>query len=170
MVKTATNPAAEAAAAARSAIERANQTKESGDIETAISEWENVLQVMTDDDSSEDQAGILVSYAVSIFLRWNLTHKIEDIRAVVSNLESALDKLPHSSTKTRYEFLTHLATSYESWYLNFKDNIESLKRAIQCWEDAYGLAVILRRTKEAVRSLLSSCYPCNKNSYLIIGE
>jgi hypothetical protein len=163
MVKTETNPAAEAAAAARSATEKANQTKEPGDIENAISEWEKVLQAMTDDDSSDDQADILASYANSILSRWDLTRKIDDIRAVVSNLESALDKLHHSSIKTRYELSTRLAAVHESWYQNFKDSTASLKSAIQYWEDAYGLAVILRRTKEAVWSLVLSCYPCNKN-------
>jgi hypothetical protein len=150
MVKTATNPAAEAAAAARSATARANQTKELGDIEIAILEWEKVLQVMANDDSSDNQADILASYANSIFLRWNLTHEMDDIKAVISNLEGALDKLPHSSTKTRYELLIRLARTYESWYQHFKGNNELLKNAIRHWEDAYGLAVILRRTKEAV--------------------
>jgi hypothetical protein len=163
MVKTATNPAAEAAAAARSATERAIQTKESEEIENAISEWEKILQVVTDDDSSEDHAEILVSYANSIFLRWKLTHEMDDIRAVISNLENALDKLPHSSTNARYKLLIRLARTYESWYQSFKDNNELLKNAIRHWEDAYGLAVIQRRTKEAVWSLVSSHYSFNKN-------
>jgi hypothetical protein len=163
MVKTVTNPAVEAAAVARSATERAIRTKELGEIENAISEWEKVLQVMTNDDSSEDQADILASYANSILSRWELTHKIDDISAVVSNLESALDKLPHSSIKTRYELSTRLAAVHESWYQNFKDNTASLKTAIQYWEDAYGLAVILHRTKEAVCSFVLSYFPYNKN-------
>jgi hypothetical protein len=156
MVKTATNPAVEAAAAARSATERANQTNELGDIENAISEWEKVRQVMSDDNSSEDQADFLASYANSIFSRWKLTHKIADIRTVVSNLESALSQLPLSSIETRYEFLLYFAKTYESWYQNFRDNTESWNKAIQYWEDAYALAVILRRTKEAVSCFVST--------------
>jgi hypothetical protein len=150
MVRTAINPAVETATAARSATERAIQTNEPQDIEEAVSEWENVVQILADGVSSEDQADILASYSDSIILRWNLTHQINDMRTIVSNLESALVKLPYSATNTRYELLIRLANAHESWYQSFKDSPEVLLKAIQYWEDAYGLAVILRRTKEAV--------------------
>jgi hypothetical protein len=153
MVKTATNPAAEvavAAAAARSAAERATQTNELCDIENAISEWEKILPTVTDSGSSEDQAVIFASYAGSMIQRWKLTHHLEDIRTIVSYLEKALDRVPHSSAETRYGLLTRLARVHESWYQNFNDNKDSLNSAIQCWEDAYGVSVILRQTKEAV--------------------
>jgi hypothetical protein len=150
MVKTATNPGVEAAAVAQSAAERAIQTNDQEDIDKAISEWEMVVQLMGDGAPSEDQAGVLASYASSILLRWNLTHQLNDICAVVSSLESALQKLPHSSTKARYNLLISLAKAHENWYQSFKDNSEALKHAIQYWEDVYGLSVILRRTREAV--------------------
>jgi hypothetical protein len=150
MVKTATNPAVEAVAAARSATERATQTNELRDIDTAISEWEKAVQMMTDSDASEDQVDVLASYTTTTLLKWNLTHQMDDIRSIVSNLESALTRLPHSSTKTRYNLLIRLASAHESWYQNFQDHSGALNNAIQYWEDAYALSVILRRTKEAV--------------------
>jgi hypothetical protein len=153
MVKTATNPIEEAAVAARSATQRANQTNGLIDIESAISEWEKALPTVSDEGSSADQADILTSYSSSVLLRWNLTHQLNDIKTVVLNLEAALGTLPHSLAKTRYDLLIRLAQAHESWYLNFKDNSKALKTAIQYWEDAYGLAVILRHTKEAVCSL-----------------
>jgi hypothetical protein len=150
MVRTAINPAVETAATARSATESAIQTNELQDIENAISEWENIVQILTDGVSSEDQADILASYANTILLRWNLTHQVIDIRTIVSSLESALAKLPHSATNTRYDLLIRLASARENWYQSFKDSPEVLLGAIQYWEDAYGLAVIVRRTREAV--------------------
>jgi hypothetical protein len=151
MVKTTTNPALEAAAKARSATERANQTNELCDIDEAISEWEKVVQVVADSGSSEDQADILASYASSILMRWSRTHQINDLMSIVSNLESALENLPHSATKARYDIMIRLAEIHESWYQNLKNNSEALKTAINYWEDAYGLSAILRRMKEAVR-------------------
>jgi hypothetical protein len=151
MVKTATNPAVEASTTARLANERATQTNDLDDIEHAISEWGKAVQLITDGDSSEEQADILASYAHSMLLRWNLVHDRNDIRTIVSNLESALDRLPHSSTKARYGLLIRVAQAYESWYQTFKDNFDALQSAIQFWEDAYALSVIIRRTKEAVR-------------------
>jgi hypothetical protein len=133
------------------ATERANQTNDRDDIENAISEWEEVAQLIPDGEPSEEQADILATYAHSLLLRWNRTHQMSDIRTIVSNLEFALDKPPHSSTKTRYDPLIRVAQAYESWYQTFKDNSEALKSAIQFWEDAYPLSVIIRRTKEAVR-------------------
>jgi hypothetical protein len=151
MVKTVTNPAVEAAAVARSADERANQTNDQQDIEIAISEWEKVVQSTTDGNTSEDQANILASYAYSLLRRWSLTHQSADMRTIVSNLERALDRLPHSSTKIRYDLLNRLAKIHEDWYLSSKDNSETLTNAILYWEDAYGLSAVLRQMKEAVR-------------------
>jgi hypothetical protein len=151
MVKTTTNPALEAAAKARSATERASQTNELCDVEESISEWEKVVRVVADSGSSEDHADILASYASSILMRWNRTHQINDVISIVSNLEGALENLPHSATKARYDIMIRLAEIHESWYQNFKDNSKALKTAINYWEDAYGLSAILRRMKEAVR-------------------
>jgi hypothetical protein len=150
MVKTATNPASEAVAAARLATDKANQTSQLNDIENAISEWEKVVPLAIDGHSPEDQANILVSYADSLLMKWNLIQDLEDIGIMVSTLKSALEVLPHSATALRYDLLIRLASAHESWYQNFKDNPEKLNSAIQYWEDAYALSVILRRTKEAV--------------------
>ncbi|PVF92599.1 hypothetical protein CPB86DRAFT_877752 [Serendipita vermifera] len=156
MVKTATNPAVESTAAARSATERASQTNHAHDIQDAILEWEKVIQTIVDSGPSQDHADILVSYADSLLLRWNLTHQDDDIRAVVSNLESALEKLPPLSTKARYDLMIRLATVHKSWYQNSKDNPAALNDAIRYWEDAYGLSAILRRMKEAANEILPS--------------
>jgi hypothetical protein len=150
MNKTLNDPIIESTAAARLATEKAIQTNELKDIDIAVSEWEKVVQVLPDDSISEDQADILASYADTITLRWKLTPQISDIGTVVSHLERALNQLPHSSNKARYDLLIRLATVHEIWYLNSKYNSLSLKKSIQYWEDAYGLAVVLRRTKEAV--------------------
>jgi hypothetical protein len=150
MVKTATNPTIEAATAARSATEKANQTNELGDIEDAISEWEKVMPNIINMDSSQEEEDILVSYANVLLLRWNLNHQLDDVRKIVSNLEAALGRLPHPSTKLRYDIMIRLAKIHENWYQTFKDNSEALKSSIQYWEDAYGLSAILRRMKDAV--------------------
>jgi hypothetical protein len=150
MVKTATNPASEAVEAARLATDKADRTGQLNDIENAISEWEKVMPLALDDRSPEDQADILVSYADSLLIKWNWIHDSKDMCVMVSTLKSALEVLPHSATALRYDLLIRLASAHESWYQSFKDNSEKLNNAIQYWEDAYALSVILRRTKEAV--------------------
>jgi hypothetical protein len=131
----------------RSVTERATQTNELGDMNSAISEWEKVVQMTIDGGASEDRAEILASYASSFLMRWDFGHQVDDIRATVSNLEGTLNKLPQSSTKARYDLLIRLASVHEDWYQVFKDTPENLTRAIQYWEDAYGLSVVLRHTK-----------------------
>ncbi|PVF95036.1 hypothetical protein CPB86DRAFT_876015 [Serendipita vermifera] len=112
--------------------------------------------MIADDSPSEDHADILASYADSLLLRWNMAHQSDDIRAVVSNLESALEKLPPSSTKVRYNLLMRLATVYETLHQNYKEDLDALSRAIQYWEDAYGLSAVLRLMKEAANEILPS--------------
>jgi hypothetical protein len=150
MVKTAIDPAGETAASARLAIEISSQTRGPRDIENEISKGEKVVPMITDDATSQEQAGILASYAESLFLRWNATHQLSDIQAIVTNLVHALEMLPHASMKARYHFMIRLAKAHESWYLSFKDNSYPLITAIRYWEDAYGLSAILRQMKEAV--------------------
>ncbi|PVF90995.1 hypothetical protein CPB86DRAFT_878741 [Serendipita vermifera] len=156
MVKTATNPAIESTVTAQSATERANQTNDPHDIDDAISKWEEVVHSMTDGGTSEDQADIFASYANSLLLRWNLTRQLADIQVMVRSLERSLERLPYSSTKTRYKLLIRLGHVHEDWYQNFKDNSEALTRAIQYWEDAYGLSAILRCMKDAANDILPS--------------
>jgi hypothetical protein len=129
MVKTAINPAVEVAAAARSASDRAKHTNGPQEIEEAIFEWERAVQMMADSGNSEEQADILASFADSLLMRWNLSHQLDDIRTVVSNLERAIEKLSHSS-KTRRDLLIRLAGIYEDWYHNFKGGSEALNNAI----------------------------------------
>jgi hypothetical protein len=150
MVKTAINPAAEAATTARLASERASQTKGIREIEEAISEWANVVQMISDGSTSEEEAEVLALYAESLFMRWNANHQLDDIQATVLNLERSLEKLPHLSIKPRHDLLIRLASTHESWYQNFKDEPQTLIQAITYREQAYGLAMILRRMKEAV--------------------
>jgi hypothetical protein len=150
MVKTAINPAVEAATAARSASDRANRTNEIEEIEEAISEWEKVAQMINDGDILDNQAEILTSYADSLFMRWKLNHQLDDVRAIVANLERALEKLPHSAIQARHDLLIRLAAIHRSWYHNFKDEWQALIQAIRYGEQVYGLAVILRQMKEAV--------------------
>ncbi|PVF90996.1 hypothetical protein CPB86DRAFT_820866 [Serendipita vermifera] len=147
MVKTATNPSVEATATTRSATERANRTNDRRDIDDAISRWEEMVQTVTDDGISEDQADIFASYADSLLLRWDLTHNLEDIQEVASNRGKALEKLPHSSTKRRYELLIRLGNVHQSWYQSFKDDPKVLLHAIQYWEEAHTLSVVLRQIK-----------------------
>ncbi|PVF92598.1 hypothetical protein CPB86DRAFT_877751 [Serendipita vermifera] len=156
MVKTATNPVVESTAAARSATERAKQTNDTHDIQEAISEWEKVIHMIVDSGPSQDHADLLASYAESLLLRWNLAHQDDDIRAVVSILESALEKLPPLSTKARYDLMIRLATVHESWYRSSKNNPAPLTNAIRYWEDAYGLSAVLRRMNEAANEILPS--------------
>ncbi|PVF95035.1 hypothetical protein CPB86DRAFT_788522 [Serendipita vermifera] len=145
MVKTVTNLGVGATSTTRLANERANQPNEAHDIDGSIP-----------DGTSEDQSSILASQASLLLLRWNWTHSVDDVRAVVSSLEKALAKLPHSSTKTRYDLLIRLANVHESWYQNSKDNPELLLRAIQAWEEAYSLSVVLHQIKEAANEVLPS--------------
>jgi hypothetical protein len=150
VLKTATDPTMEAITAARLASERADQTKNLHEVEDSISKWEIVVQSMADSSTVEDQVDILTSYAEAFFLRWSLNHRLDDMRSILSILENALNKIPHSSTKLRYAQLIRLAKAHESWHQNSKDNLESLHHAIKYWEDAYGLSVTLHWMKEAV--------------------
>jgi hypothetical protein len=150
MIQITTNPIVEAAEVARSASERAKETYDPSQIDEAICEWEKVIQLISDDDILEDQADILASYANSLFLRWELNLKLDDIRAVVSNLQCAVKKLPMSSTKAHHDLLARLGSVHESWYRNFKDESQALIHAIRYWEEAYGLAVVLHQMKEDV--------------------
>ncbi|PVF95033.1 hypothetical protein CPB86DRAFT_608448 [Serendipita vermifera] len=162
MVKTATNPVIEAAAAARSATEKATQTNNRQDIDEAITKWEEVVQTLTDDEASEAQADIFASYASLLLLRWNQTYELKDIRATVSNLEKSLEKLPPSPTKTRYELLTRLGNVHQSWYQR-SNTSSNLLPAIQYLEEAYALSVVLRQIKEAANEIL----PTLANAYFI---
>ncbi|PVF92601.1 hypothetical protein CPB86DRAFT_829874 [Serendipita vermifera] len=154
MDKSATNAVAKASAAARLATGRANLTKGPREINESIAQWETVAQMIDSCNSSEDQADILTSYAGSLLLRWDLSHNTDDIQLIISNLEIALEKLPYASTRARYDLLIRLGKVHESWYHNLKNNPDALSRAIQYWEDAYGLSAILRCMKESANEIL----------------
>ncbi|PVF92597.1 hypothetical protein CPB86DRAFT_877750 [Serendipita vermifera] len=154
MVKTTKNAAVESTAAARSATERANQTNAARDIQDAISEWGKVIQTVIDGDPSAEHARSLESYADLFLLIWISVHQIADIRAAVSNLERALEKLLSSSTRACYDLLIRLARVSETLYYKSKEDEDALSHAIRYWEEAYELSSALRFKKKAVNEIL----------------
>jgi hypothetical protein len=149
MVKTNTNPTLEVATAAQLATDRANRTNDLDDVDKAVFEWERVMEMMPDSGTSKPQAIILAAYASTLYLRWSVSHHVDDLSKIVFILNRALEKSPQAS-KTRYDLLTDSANAYASLYQESPENPQFILNAINRFEEAYGMSVTLHCMKEAV--------------------
>lgn len=153
MVKTTINPALEMARKAQEATQKANMTNDPADIDYAVSEWEAVTRLDSDGGNAEDQAYLLSSYASVLLKRWHVFHHDLDLKDSIANLKNALNKLSYKHAETRYDLLIRLAEAHQLSYELHLHNKNTLSQAIHYWEDAYGLSVFLRRTKDSVTYL-----------------
>ncbi|PVF92600.1 hypothetical protein CPB86DRAFT_829873 [Serendipita vermifera] len=123
-------------------------------MEAKVSEWEKVAQMAIDGAILEENTASLASYTGSIIEIRGVSRETDAILTISSSLESALEEISQSPSQERYDLLIRLAKVYESQYQGSKNSPDMLLRGIQYWEDAYGLSVILRLTKEAANEVL----------------
>jgi hypothetical protein len=74
----------------------------------------------------------------------------DDLDGPIITLETALSKLDYKPHQARYDTASSLGDAYYQRYKVFKTD-NDIVRAIRYWEDAHGLAIALRRIKQAVR-------------------
>ncbi|PVF92602.1 hypothetical protein CPB86DRAFT_829875 [Serendipita vermifera] len=154
MVKTTTNPASEVMRTAQEASGRADESNDPADIDHAISEWEIVIQSESTSGTSEDQALIFSSCAAAFLKRWHVFHRQKDLEDTISNLKIALDRLSYIHAQSRYDLLLLLAEAHQLGYEAYPQIKAALLQAIHYWEDAYGLSVFLRCTKDSAIRIL----------------
>ncbi|PVF92605.1 hypothetical protein CPB86DRAFT_790981 [Serendipita vermifera] len=150
---TSINPTEEIVTAAVQASQIADNTNAPRDIDDAITKWDQVVQMGMNYSDREYQAGFLVSYATALRKRWLLSHDPEDMKKEIMSLEDALGKVPQGADHRRYDVSIRLANAYQMWYQSSKTP-QSLSLAIEKWEEAYGLSIILRCMKDAARDFL----------------
>ncbi|PVF92604.1 hypothetical protein CPB86DRAFT_790980 [Serendipita vermifera] len=139
--------------AAVQASQIADHTNTPQDIDDEITKWELVVRTGMVYGTPEYQAGFLSSYAAALRKRWFLSHDPEDMKKVITSLENALGKIPQESAQARYDALIRLGDARQTCYQSSRTP-ENLSLAIQCWEDAHGLAINLRCMREAASEFL----------------
>ncbi|PVF99436.1 kinase-like protein [Serendipita vermifera] len=124
------------------------------DIDWVISQWESLAHFLP--VAHPDYEPVLASYAVTLLLRWESNHQMEDIQKVIASLERTLNILPRSPSKRRYQNLVNLGAAYLGRYEVFGTNISDITQAIGCWEQAYNLTASLSCSCESVNVVLNS--------------
>jgi hypothetical protein len=151
MVKTAVDPALESTSAVEEADLSVKLSQMNLEYDTLISKTKKLLGHKGFNKLElADQAEHEIFYATTLLRRWDISEQNRsDLDAAIVSLESALSKLGYKATQERYDGVTSLGSAYRKRYTVTTED-DDLVQAIRYWEDAHGLSIALRHTKQAV--------------------